>query len=1111
MNINKKILSSLMLIFLLTSVVSSVTMIFSVEAVAFGDGSVDWWPMFRHDGNHTGYSESNVSTSIISLNNLTTYDKVSSSPAVVDGFIFACSLGGYVYRWNITAGTRTNSSRMGAIYSSPTVVGGAVYVGSNDTRVYALDETNLANIIKFYNTTGAVKSSPAVSGGVVYAGSSDGYFYAWGQSNGTELWRFWTASSIESSPIAINDTIVFGANDGRVYALEKSGRVKWYFQTNGSVVSSPAIADGIVFVGSNDKKVYAIDAETGKEKWNYSTNGSVISSPAIAFGKVLVGSSDKQIYALNITGEFVWNYTTGGAVSSSPAVSADGKVFVGSCDNQIYGLDISSGAKIWNATTGGPVTSSPAIVDGKVIVGSDDAMVHVFGPENQPPVPAMNITPANPAIYQTVTFDASASLDPDGNITDYYWDFGDNNNGSNKITTHVYAMARTYIVNLTVVDNGGTNSSIFQSVTVLEAWPMFRHDPTHWGNSTSFAPVTNGTLWNQTIGSPPSDDLIASSPAIINGKVIVGSANGSLYALDSSNGSVIWSQSVGQPIYSSPAVVDNMIFIALQNGTISGWLVNGTFLWSNRTGGPIYSSPAVSGNRVYVGSMDSSLYAFDKFTGNQLWSVYLGGSIDSSPAVAFGRVFVGSWNESVYAINETDRYVWSYRIGAQIRASPCVADGKVFIGAVNGKLYALDRNLNHLWNRTLGSTVDSSPAVAYGKVFVGSDDHVYALNAAANGTTLWNTTIGPISWSSPSVADHKIFIGSTNGKIYALNEDNGSVLWSYQTNGSITSSPAVLDDTVYVNSKDGRLYAFQEPVHNIAVANISSKPSVPQSQTAYINATLKNLGTYNETGINVTAQYDGSLFYNALFALNRSTDLPLSIPWTANVSIGTYTIRVNATLALPAIDRDILDNSGTCQIEVQMTSHNVGITGVVPSTPEADSIIPIPFKSVIGQGYNVTVYVQVKNKGDFNETNLAVTVYWSNDTFGDQSIGIAAIQKLVVNETQTIKIAWNTTGISYGNYTLSAVVDTVSGETDTTDNTYNCSIPVHVGVPGDCSGPTQDVLDRVTNMRDINYMNGIFNTNPRLKNWKANADVNNDGIVNMRDINIAIQNFNKHE
>ena len=87
----------------------------------------------------------------------------------------------------------------------------------------------------------------------------------------------------------------------------------------------------------------------------------------------------------------------------------------------------------------------------------------------------------------------------------------------------------------------------------------------------------------------------------------------------------------------------------------------------------------------------------------------------------------------------------------------------------------------------------------------------------------------------------------------------------------------------------------------------------------------------------------------------------------------------------------------------------------------------------------------------------------------------------------------------------------VSGETNTANNNFTCSVPVHVGVPGDISGPTVGVYDGTTNMRDIQYLILYFNTNPSSPNWKPNADINNDGTVNMRDIQIAILNFNQHE
>ncbi len=78
--------------------------------------------------------------------------------------------------WTATLGTTTSDS-------SPAVVGGVVYVGSNDSKLYAFDangNTNCSGVPKTCSPlwTAATPnpfnfSSPAVANGVVYAGSSD--------------------------------------------------------------------------------------------------------------------------------------------------------------------------------------------------------------------------------------------------------------------------------------------------------------------------------------------------------------------------------------------------------------------------------------------------------------------------------------------------------------------------------------------------------------------------------------------------------------------------------------------------------------------------------------------------------------------------------------------------------------------------------------------------------------------------------------------------------------------------------------------------------------------------------------------------------------------------
>jgi len=95
---------------------------------------------------------------------------------------------------------------------------------------------------------------------------------------------------------------------------------------------------------------------------------------------------------------------------------------------------------------------------------------------NAPPKPSINITDGSP--YGTaplaVTFDISASRDPDGEIVSFTFDFGDGTDplhGSDlsQPIDHTYTAPGSYGAELTVVDNNGKTGSIMLAIMVNPA------------------------------------------------------------------------------------------------------------------------------------------------------------------------------------------------------------------------------------------------------------------------------------------------------------------------------------------------------------------------------------------------------------------------------------------------------------------------------------------------------------------------------------------------------------------------------------------------------------------------------------------------------------------
>jgi outer membrane protein assembly factor BamB len=253
-------------------------------------------------------------------------------------------------------------------------------------------------------------SSPAVVGGLVYIGSSDGRLWAYPASGcgldlcTTPLWNSTGLGQILDSPTVADGLVYVGSqtsdssNNGKLDVFDASGcgkpvcAPKWQGKAGPDSIlqSSPAVVGGRVYVGSFDGKLYVFKAKGCGMKlcapvWTGATGGPIESSPTVSGTKVFVGSNDGRLYAFPAAGcgqstcSPLWTGDTGETIfDSSPAVSK-GTVYIGSVHHlnafPAAGCGQPTCTPLWQGSHQEDfVNGSPAVWKGKVYIGLETAV-----------------------------------------------------------------------------------------------------------------------------------------------------------------------------------------------------------------------------------------------------------------------------------------------------------------------------------------------------------------------------------------------------------------------------------------------------------------------------------------------------------------------------------------------------------------------------------------------------------------------------------------------------------------------------------------------------------------------------------------------------------------
>lgn len=233
--------------------------------------------------------------------------------------------------------------------------------------------------------------------------------------------------------------------------------------------------------------------------------------------------------------------------------------------------------------------------------------------------------------------------------------------------------------------------------------------------------VTGEQVWQfATEGNVVTDPLVQDSV------VYFGTDFGDFYALDASNGSLIWTRNTGpSKVRSTPSFANGMIFYTNDAGTLYARnALSGKAKWQFSTGGGSHWSIAVAAGLVYVDVFETgTLVAVDAESGTERWRATTGGMPDSrGVAVSNGVAYVFAYG--VTALNAaTGELLWSAALSTYPSSTPVIADGIIYFSSGSGELTAFDTvSRQELWRVPVGKVAGSSPVILDGAVYVCSKD-----------------------------------------------------------------------------------------------------------------------------------------------------------------------------------------------------------------------------------------------------------------------------------------------------------------------------------------------------------------------------------------------------
>jgi outer membrane protein assembly factor BamB len=308
-------------------------------------------------------------------------------------------------------------------------------------------------------------------------------------------------------------------------------------------------------------------------------------------------------------------------------------------------------------------------------------------------------------------------------------------------------------------------------------------------------------LWSTNTGGP-----IYGSPALDKDLVFIGSQDQNFYALNEKDGSFHWKRNLQSKIVSTALAHNGSIYIGSGDGTFYNLdPITGTPRWTFKSSGLINYETCTDESGLYFGNHKGTFYKLD-FAGNVLWTYQTFNKFGSRCVLYKDLVLTSSWDKNFYGLNKnTGAVVWKISSGILNFGGPELVGDTVYF-ASHDKIYCIEAS-----SGKLRSTIKTN----YLNHVIYANDHIWTNEKGLTKRNLDGKVLGSVEFHSnadfhPLFNNNSFIMAGDGSKLYGVSEDL-KILWNVKVGDAFWSPGVVKNNVYYTGNRDYKVYAIQLP------------------------------------------------------------------------------------------------------------------------------------------------------------------------------------------------------------------------------------------------------------------------------------------------------------